>query len=243
MDLPLIISLSLNSFFILIIVAFLYNKLKIPGIIFKFNWFKKLSPFASNIPAQFPFFVQRDSLFEVLPKTNDEIIFIGDSLTNGCEWSELFQNAKIKNRGIVSDNSAGVLNRIDKTLESKPTKIFLMIGVNDLSSDIPLNSIIRNYIGIIKKIKSISVSTEIFIQSILPTNNNLYKGKATNDKIKTLNEKLINIADEYNLIYMDIFSHLINADGQLDEKYSNDGVHLLGLGYLVWKQTIEKNIT
>jgi hypothetical protein len=28
----------------------------------------------------------------------------------------------------------------------------------------------------------------------------------------------------------------------MDEKYSNDGLHLLGSGYLVWKSVLEKYI-
>ena len=80
-----------------------------------------------------PFYYHKVSHFRTLPNTKGEIIFLGNSITDYCEWSELFQNSKIKNRGISGDVTDGVLERLDEVTESKPSKIFLMIGINDLS--------------------------------------------------------------------------------------------------------------
>ena len=46
------------------------------------------------------FYEQRATLFEELPVTSKDIIFLGNSITNGCEWAELFQNKNVKNRGM-----------------------------------------------------------------------------------------------------------------------------------------------
>ena len=43
---------------------------------------------------------QRRSLFEVLPVYSSDIVFLGNSITDGCEWAELFNNRHVKNRGI-----------------------------------------------------------------------------------------------------------------------------------------------
>ena len=40
------------------------------------------------------------SLFEVLPVYSSDIVFLGNSITDGCEWAELFNNRHVKNRGI-----------------------------------------------------------------------------------------------------------------------------------------------
>lgn len=40
------------------------------------------------------FYDQRASLFDALPLDSTNIVFLGNSLTNGCEWHELFGNAK-----------------------------------------------------------------------------------------------------------------------------------------------------
>ena len=54
------------------------------------------------------FYYQRATLFEKLPIDSDDIVFLGNSITNGCEWHELFNNPNIKNRGISSDVSMGI---------------------------------------------------------------------------------------------------------------------------------------
>ena len=60
------------------------------------------------------YYHQRVSHFRTLPITKNDIIFVGNSISDGAEWSELFSNSQIKNRGISGDFSAGVLNRIDE---------------------------------------------------------------------------------------------------------------------------------
>jgi lysophospholipase L1-like esterase len=134
------------------------------------------------------------------------------------------------------------LLRIDKILESKPKKIFILIGINDLSADFQIQLCADNYKNIISKIRTGSPLTKIYIQSILPINNKFYRGFATNEKIRIINSKLQNLANEEQSAYIDLFPHFINSEGNMDEKYSNDGLYLLGSGYLVWKSVIEKYV-
>ena len=56
--------------------------------------------------AQSEYNLQRRSLFEVLPVYSSDIVFLGNSITDGCEWAELFNNRHVKNRGISGDRSA-----------------------------------------------------------------------------------------------------------------------------------------
>ncbi|MHB8338143.1 MAG: GDSL-type esterase/lipase family protein [Ignavibacteriaceae bacterium] len=238
----LIFSLLINLLLIFLAAKISYNKGGLAYILYRLRLTSKTPTgiITSGLPT--PYYVQRASHFETLPNEDNGIIFVGDSIINGCEWSELLQNSDIKNRGVISDSTDGILNRIDKTLEAKPKKIFIMIGVNDLSSGSPLDLIVSNYEKIVDKIKANSPLTEIYIHSVLPTNDIYYKGNATNDKIRILNERLQTIANKYGLNYIDVFSKVLDNNGRLDERYSNDGVHLLGKGYLVWKTTIEKYI-
>ena len=242
-DILLPISLIINFLFLLIIYFTVYKKEKLLNLLYKYRKTNRFSFLVSNYLIRYPFYDQRESLFKVLPTSINEIVFLGDSLTNGCEWSELFQNPNLKNRGIESDNSLGVHKRIGTVIKSKPSKIFIMIGVNDLGSNTPIEIIIENFNKIIQQIKDDSPSTKVYIQSILPTNSKLYKGAATNRKIRELNVNLENLARNFGLDYIDIFSFLIDSDGGLDQRYSNDGLHLLAEGYLVWKNVIEKYIS
>jgi len=53
-------------------------------------------------------YYQRASLFEKLPVNKSDIIFLGNSITHFGEWSEIFDNRHIKNRGISGDIVQGV---------------------------------------------------------------------------------------------------------------------------------------
>lgn len=86
------------------------------------------------------FYDQRATLFETLPTSKDDIIFLGNSITNGCEWAELLGNAHAKNRGISGDTTNGVLDRLHVITAGKPSKVFLLIGINDLSGGLRLYS-------------------------------------------------------------------------------------------------------
>ena len=189
------------------------------------------------------YYLERQTLFDNLPKpSTNTIYFLGDSLTDGCEWSELFSNTKIKNRGINGDTSEGVLNRLNQITQSKPQKIFIMIGINDLLNNIDSTKILDNYQKIITNIRYNSPTTKIYIESILPMNFELDKAKRqiTNKDISNFNNNLKNLADNSNIFYIDLYSKFLNSSEQLNDQYTFDGIHLNGQGYLIWKNEISK---
>jgi lysophospholipase L1-like esterase len=100
---------------------------------------------------------------------------LGNSITDGGEWAEMFQNPHIKNRGISGDISAGVLNRIDEVAERKPAKVFLLIGTNDLARGISPDSVVKNIRQIVAILHETSPKTQIFVQSIFPVNESFKK--------------------------------------------------------------------
>ena len=102
----------------------------------------------------------KKSVFEVLPNNDDEIIFLGNSITAGGIWTELFQDLRIKNRGISGDVTDGILFRLDEVTESNPGKIFIMIVVNDLSKGKSKTYILNNYQKIIDEILNDSPETK-----------------------------------------------------------------------------------
>ena len=187
------------------------------------------------------YYHQRVSHFRTLPKTNRDIIFIGNSITDGAEWSELFSDSRIKNRGISGDISAGVLNRIDEITLRKPAKVFLMIGINDLSRNTSTDSIFKNITRVASYLKQESPSTKLYVQSVLPVND-VYKkfGGHTSkgEQIKLLNTKLKQNAAAFNYTYIDLHTSFCDENGKLLKEFSNDGLHLKGAGYLVWKHLV-----
>ena len=182
---------------------------------------------------------QKARMYSILPNESNEIIFLGDSITDRCEWFELFSNPNVRNRGLSGDKTSGVLDRLSEITESKPSKVFIMIGVNDLRHDVSDSTIKVNYSNIIEKIKSDSPDTKIILQSVLPVNNNIGDSKTTNRKVNSFNNYIKTLAVNLSIPYVDINTELLNSSGQLDAQYSEDGLHINGAAYLVWKSVIE----
>lgn len=186
------------------------------------------------------YYYHRKSHFETLPDTPNEIIFLGNSITDGSEWFELFGGTpRIKNRGIGGDDTDGILERLEEVTSSQPAKIFLMIGTNDLAYGKKPEYIINNYRKIISRIKAATPATELYIHSILPVDDAIHWTRP-NAAILEINEALKEICKEQNLIYIDIATAVTDERGKLDPAYSFDGLHLNGEGYLIWKELINQ---
>lgn len=187
------------------------------------------------------YYHQRASLFRVLPKTDDDIIFLGNSITDGGEWSELFADSRIKNRGISGDNTIGVLNRLDEVYNRKPAMVFLLIGTNDLARNMAADTVVKNICRIASLIKQFSPHTKLFVQSIFPLNERFGKFSghmSKKNEIIEVNRQLRSYAPEYKYRYVDVFAALADSSGRLNTAYTNDGLHLTGAGYLRWKECI-----
>ena len=176
---------------------------------------------------------QRVSLFNALPLNKNSIVFLGDSLTDGCEWPELLKNYNIVNRGINGDTTEGILLRLRSVTKDRPSKIFIMAGCNDFGWGKSVLDTFNNYKLIIDRIQGESPETKIFIQGNIPV-----FGATVNKKLSSLNRKLQELCNNKNIIFIDLFKHFLNKQGKLNPEYTNDGTHLTSKGYLLWKQFI-----
>lgn len=197
--------------------------------------------------AQDAYWHQRVSLFDKLPVGNDDIVFLGNSITDGGEFQELFGMENVLNRGIRSDRIGGVRKRLDQVTSGHPKKIFLLIGINDVAdSRQTVASLAEAYEALVKEIRQKSPETELYIQSIMPINNDfkryksLYKREAI---IPALNERLKQIAIENHACYIDLWQALADKDtGKLPKKFTNDGLHLTGAGYRAWAEAVKSYV-
>lgn len=188
------------------------------------------------------YYYQRVSLFESLSVSNQDIIFLGNSITDGCEWSELLRNQHIKNRGISGDIVMGVYDRLDQIVRGKPSKIFLLIGINDVSHGKPAKTIVDQISMIIDKIKKESPDTRLYIQSVLPVSDyyNMFTAATLRgDVVQEINTALKALTEREGLAYIDIYSLFVTQGTQkLDPLYSNDGLHLMGEAYRKWAKVL-----
>ncbi|MCA5004385.1 GDSL-type esterase/lipase family protein [Sphingobacterium bovistauri] len=175
-------------------------------------------------------YTDRLAVFNAMPKTKGPIIFLGDSLTEAGRWKDICPELPVLNRGISGDISFGVLARLDEVLRHKPSKVILMIGVNDLKKGIPTPYIIQNYYRIIQKIKTQSPKTKIVLNSLLPVNTSkLINGfeKVTNEDLMTLNLALRNLDNEFSGVqFVDLMPVVGDTNGELRAEMTPDGIHL-----------------
>ena len=210
-------------------------------IIFKDKFYKYFDNYkekSNNV-----YLLNRDELFKSFPISKNSIIFLGNSLTQNFELAELFQNLSIKNRGIIGDYTSTLYNRLEPIIEEKPEKIFIEIGINDLGINLPNDSLVNNYVKIIDKLQSETPNSKIYIQSIFPVkNDSQYLKSITNPEVNKnvilVNKELKSICEKKNLTYIDIYSSF-ELEGQMNPKYSIDGVHLNGTGYLLWRDKLK----
>ena len=169
------------------------------------------------------------------------VVFFGDSITFGTDWQRLFPEVPVVNRGISGDTTLGLLNRQSEVIELQPRQIFLMIGTNDLCFGRPVDQVVTNYDRILARFHSELPDTPVYVQSILPFNDQMYpsNGLRKNRFIRALNAKIKPLAEKYGYVYIDLSGAFTDPDGRLLEQYTYDGLHLNDDAYVVWRRQID----
>lgn len=199
-------------------------------------WELKNKLSSNDQEAEYPVkYLHKKSFYEVNGKQAD-IVMIGDSITNGAEWHELFSKVSIVNRGIGGDTTLGILNRIDSIISVKPEKAFIMVGVNDIGKGYTPEEVFNSYKQIINTLKNNHITP--YIQSTIYTGE---KFSYYNKDIKILNDLLREYALQESIVFIDLNSKL-SVNEILSSRYSLDDIHLNGLGYSIWKELLDKYI-
>lgn len=203
---------------------------------------QKLSDTTGFMPEYYPV---RKSMFDKEPVVTGRVVFLGNSITQIGDWKKLLSDSTVINRGIAGDITFGVLKRLDNIIRLQPSKLFLLIGINDIGKDIPDAVIAGNIRKIIIKLQKESPSTMIYVHSILPVNPGVPGFPQHYDKqehIVSTNKLIKKVADETNVVYIDIHDLFTDKKGQLDANFTPDGLHLTPDkgGYEKWVAYLRK---
>lgn len=161
----------------------------------------------------------------IIPGETD-VVFLGDSLTDGCDLSLYYPEYTTLNRGIGADTTIGLEKRLDVSVYAvRPKVVVMLIGANNLST------MFDNYENILLSMKENLPDSKIVLVSLTSMgddwgkNNNL--AAFNNVKIKALAEK-------YGYEFVDVYTPLLNLEtNEIYENYTTDGGHLTHEGYLV----------
>jgi len=185
----------------------------------------------------------RMNWFKLLNKTvvPGKTVFVGDSIIQEFPIEEMLSDyMPIYNRGIGGDTTDGLLKRLEESIFAlNPLKLFLLIGTNDLVvGDSDGRQIIANMALCIDKVKERLPECKIHLISILPVNktdhpkiNHDAVSVRTNQMISKVNSALMRLASEKGVIYLDLYSKLLDENGNLAIAYTREGLHLSPQGY------------
>ena len=182
------------------------------------------------------------ALFKSFPNSKKDIVFLGNSITAGTDWNELLQIKRARNRGISGDITFGVLQRLDEVIEGSPDKVFILIGINDISRNIPDSFIIGNYKKMISRIQAGSPKTKIYLQTLMPVNNTFTQFKNhynKDEQIAAINAAIKSIAAAYKVTLIDLHPQLLDGEGKLKKEFTQDGLHLNAAGYQHWAELLK----
>ena len=187
---------------------------------------------------------------EALAKGNVDLLFVGDSITDGWRRGEqykLFQERWGKlnplNLGIGGDRTEHVLWRLDNGEVDglKPKVTVLMIGTNNLGTKQSPEDTIAGVKAVVAKLREKMPETKILLLAIFP------RGNKADDpyraQIKQVNDAIAKLDDGgAHVKYLDIGPKFLAPDGELTKEIMPDYLHPNAKGYEIWADAVEPSL-
>src|SRR4029079_16955804 len=202
---------------------------------------------------------RHESFNERVKQGNVDLIFIGDSITQGWEgngktvWAEYYAKRNAVNLGIGGDRTQHVLWRLDHgNIDSiNPKLAGLMTGTNNASTNTS-EQIAEGVKLIVEKLRAKLPNTKVLVLGIFPRGANFdaAQGKTekglTDDRNRKVNEGanaiIQKLADNKSVFYLDIGPKFLEADGTLTREMMPDLLHLNEKSYRIWAESIEPKV-
>lgn len=200
------------------------------------------------VPREANWLKRHESINQRVKQGNVDLIFIGDSITQGWEsngkkvWAKHYGNRNAANLGISGDRTQHVLWRLDNgNLEGiKPKLAVIMIGTNNSNrEDNTAEEIADGIKAIVAKLQMKLPETKVLLLAIFPRQPMPHPQREKNAKASELASK---VADGKRVHYLDIGPKFLAADGGIDKEIMYDFLHLTPKGYQIWADAIEPKV-
>lgn len=178
-----------------------------------------------------------------------EIIFLGDSITQGWEtagkaaWEKHFAPRKAANYGFGGDSTQHVLWRIrnGEFDGASPKAIVLLIGTNNARhGDFTPEQIAAGIRAILDALAEKAPRAKVLLLGILP------RGPDAADpwrrKCEAVNALLPALADGKRVHHLNVNAKLLAADGTLTKEIAPDLLHLSTKGYAILADALEPKL-
>ena len=204
---------------------------------------------------------RHESFNEISKKGEAQLVFLGDSITQGWEgngkevWAKTWAPYKAANFGIGGDRTEHVIWRLQNGNFDgiKPKLVVLMIGTNNTGHQgrpaaehggVAYASSAEQTAEGVKMILDILgkklPETKVLLLGIFP------RGATKEDAMRKQNVATNNLisgfADSKRVFYMDIGNTFLKPDGTLPKEIMPDLLHLSPQGYQMWTDAIEGQV-
>ncbi|MBE7501507.1 MAG: hypothetical protein HS113_14635 [Verrucomicrobiales bacterium] len=174
-----------------------------------------------------------------------QVIFIGDSITQGWEgagrevWAKYYAHRDALNLGIGGDRTQHVLWRLaNGNLEGlQPKAAVVMIGTNNSNGeDNTVAQIAEGVTAIVRLLRERLPDTRIILVGIFPRGEN---PQAQRGKLLQVNQILQKLGDDEHVFFVDFGHRFVTAEGLIPAALMPDYLHLSPQAYGVWAESIE----
>lgn len=194
-------------------------------------------------------YYERVAQFEKENAAKRTVVMVGSSHVEGFDAERWLPNWKVTNRGISSDRigigDRGILHRLDNSVfDCDPAVVILQNGANDLGElwrhgEPSIDEIEECFRKVVRTIRTRLPDVPLIINGLFPTRDR-YAGLVP--LIKKLDPKIKSIAEEFDCVYLEVYSHFADQDGLLRQEFSREGLHLTDAGYKVWADLIDESL-
>ena len=176
-----------------------------------------------------------------------KVVFVGDSLTQNCDLKKFYPNFDTVNRGIGGDTLQWLFLRTDCSIFNlKPKAIVFLMGINDLNFyGASVEDMMDRYTALFALLRKKCKNTPVIVQSLYPVitdgETKYPMTKGIKRSIIILNEYLENLCENYGYCFVNVYEKL-ESNGQIDDSYARDCLHLNDEGYEVVAELINEKL-
>lgn len=213
------------------------------------------------VPRDAGWMKRHESFNEISRKGEAQLVFLGDSITQGWEgngkgvWAKTWAPMKAANFGIGGDRTEHVLWRLQNGNFDglNPKLIVLMIGTNNTGHQgrtmaehgnvvytSPAEDTAAGVKAILDLLEKKMPQTQVLLLAIFP------RGETAADKMRqqnvATNQLIAGFADGKRVHFKDIGNSFLKPDGSLPREIMPDLLHLNAQGYQLWADAIEPKV-
>lgn len=177
------------------------------------------------------------------PVQAGDVVFAGDSLVDGADWSALL-GRPVRNRGIGGEDLQQLSNRMVDLLAGPPHALLLQVGANDVDAmlDRGPGDFIDRYAKLVDDIHAFAPQTRVLVNSLLPLGAEHHGAFVSNRLMQELNAQLQQMCIERSCEFIDAWSAMAGNDDALFPEMTIDSAHLSAEGLQAWAAVIRPTL-